>query len=504
MTTGTKATSGRRRGNLRGEQLYLAALKDERLIGQQDAIYFVLRGVGVPVTKEPGQLVPQMTINSAEFPALFMRLRQMEMKAVGKIIILSPKPLAVQEPSISDLPMSQDAEPVDVVQAMETATAPAPLASRPGAPAVLYTSPFFSASMQPSGRRAQYRPTSPEQQVALFDRLALPKHAVSKNSVTAALTKALIADPEAEAREAALRPQRRRAIEEDLQLTVSEGIGFAASTSASVARRVLVERDDEEIEPVWSPKPAKVMASQQQMHHHLLAQPRKKVETYSKSLPCLQRQPTAKCMASQRDLQARVAMLKAHQVAQEEKRIQAEIESHYARDAEIAAKTITKLEAQRKEVIAAWKWRSPGDTKGPFVDAFEHRLRASWQSQPDLTSQGLACHSAPGSPLRCIGQGTSGAPGSPFRGTASGSAFVGAGPQHGLVGWQLARGKSQSPVAGGAAGSTSPLVPHVSAEGFRKSATGAFWGDATRSLSINSAPGRVEAATTALPSISAE
>lgn len=490
-----------RRGNLKGEQLYCASLMDERLMSQEDAIYFVLRGIGVKVSSQSGQPMPEITINSAEMPTLFMRLRKMGMKAHGRIITLSPKPgheeqeaaKALANRSLSEMVVDVEPGSPNMQHGSRALHAPSPpAATRPSAPTLLYTSPCFSAGMQSSGRTA-YRPGSPtaEEQESLFQRLSLPKHAAAKHPFRAAIVNAMNHDPVAEKEQENSTSLFRRSQQDRLATTLSQEIGFSASTSSSTARKKPIMLDCP-WEPEWSPKPAAANAAEQRKLHSIFAQPKQQV-AQSRSLPTLptKMDPSSAGSRAQREFEERRAKLHAHQDAAQQSRLQAELEAQHAREAETIHREIAKLEAQAEAVKAAWDWAPPPDPRKPFARAFEHRLLASFQASPDTKRRDSA-------PAMLADQGE-------HDYMRSSQAFGGVGPQRGMVGWQLAQG--------GADGETSAAAADGGASRGAREATGdddagegAGAAEATEDLAdkkidfddpdreriINSAPGRME------------
>mmetsp|Transcript_11574 Transcript_11574/g.25460 ORF Transcript_11574/g.25460 Transcript_11574/m.25460 type:complete len:402 (-) Transcript_11574:62-1267(-) len=70
------------------ERAIFRALQDPTLYGRNDAVYFILRSLGMPVI--PAQNGFRMEIEAQERPALFVTLRKMGLRSDGKRVVLEP------------------------------------------------------------------------------------------------------------------------------------------------------------------------------------------------------------------------------------------------------------------------------------------------------------------------------------------------------------------------------------------------------------------------------
>mmetsp|Transcript_52478 Transcript_52478/g.147308 ORF Transcript_52478/g.147308 Transcript_52478/m.147308 type:complete len:329 (-) Transcript_52478:23-1009(-) len=174
----------------RSESHLLAAVSDDRLQGREDAIYFVLRGLGVPVSSS-GQAAPYIVVGLAEMPTLFHTLRRMGLPNRGPYITLAPRPstgassrgLERRVSSAPSLPgIAGNAEPHRGRVASS------------GCAEFVDKTASSDLGMSAVDRRnmPSWRSRSPdvENQSAVFDRLALPKHAAKKHPFLMALLEA--------------------------------------------------------------------------------------------------------------------------------------------------------------------------------------------------------------------------------------------------------------------------------------------------------------------------
>lgn len=133
------------------KQLVEALTRDElRIGGSEEAVYFVLRGLGVPVL-EGAALTPRIEVSKSEQPDLGRKLRSLGLKARSGVFTLYPRPRA------DDAPRRKD-----------DADAPK------------------SPSGSPSGSRRLPALRSAQQEAsveALFERLQRPKHAQSERGL---------------------------------------------------------------------------------------------------------------------------------------------------------------------------------------------------------------------------------------------------------------------------------------------------------------------------------
>eukprot|EP00933_Yihiella_yeosuensis_P007491 TRINITY_DN112561_c0_g1_i1.p1 TRINITY_DN112561_c0_g1~~TRINITY_DN112561_c0_g1_i1.p1 ORF type:complete len:350 (-),score=77.19 TRINITY_DN112561_c0_g1_i1:75-1088(-) len=82
------AVAQRNRGN--NDSRLIAALADVRLKGSEQAVYFVLRGLGMKQKEGPNG-VPRLEIFAGKQPQLFNALRRLGLRHDGKRMILEPK-----------------------------------------------------------------------------------------------------------------------------------------------------------------------------------------------------------------------------------------------------------------------------------------------------------------------------------------------------------------------------------------------------------------------------
>jgi len=73
-----------------GDSKLVAALQDVRLKGSGQAVYFTLRGLGMPATEGPGA-IPRIEIYAAKQPQLFAALRRLGLRRDGNRIVVEAK-----------------------------------------------------------------------------------------------------------------------------------------------------------------------------------------------------------------------------------------------------------------------------------------------------------------------------------------------------------------------------------------------------------------------------
>lgn len=83
-------TAATQKSKRKGESRILEALSDVRLKGSQQAVYFTLRGLGMPAIEGPGQ-VPRIEVFAAKQPQLFSALRRLGLRTDGSHIIVEAK-----------------------------------------------------------------------------------------------------------------------------------------------------------------------------------------------------------------------------------------------------------------------------------------------------------------------------------------------------------------------------------------------------------------------------
>lgn len=78
-----------RKATKNADSKYLAALSDVRLEGSNEAVYFVLRGLGMKASPGPNSL-PRIEIMAAQHPRLYAALRRLGLRHLRDTIVLEP------------------------------------------------------------------------------------------------------------------------------------------------------------------------------------------------------------------------------------------------------------------------------------------------------------------------------------------------------------------------------------------------------------------------------
>lgn len=89
-TANVDVTAAPKKPKRKGDSHILEALSDVRLKGSQQAVYFTLRGLGMPAIEGPGQ-VPRIEVFAAKQPQLFSALRRLGLRNDGSHIIVEAK-----------------------------------------------------------------------------------------------------------------------------------------------------------------------------------------------------------------------------------------------------------------------------------------------------------------------------------------------------------------------------------------------------------------------------
>jgi len=308
------------------ERCMLAALMDERLHGQEDAIYFVLRGLGMPVTVSAGIPVsPCIAVPAAQMPSLFCALRRMGIRPNGKTITLAPHAsgghfVGHSKPSSAPRLESEGRSPVQHASLHSTDAA-----GRTGLASSDMLSGAGKASMGKQAYGAQ--PTvavTTIQQGACFERLAQPKHACNKYPFMAALieaTSSLCPDRTAEVASPP-RPVEKLHLSSDRSARRTQHVAageLQAADSRSQSphswREAHSGTNRNEPSQVWLPPPQRANPLSQRSYIDALSKPlTRRLVAHSKSSPHLSGS-TAFGHAAHRDLSMRIAKLRASETA---------------------------------------------------------------------------------------------------------------------------------------------------------------------------------------------
>lgn len=144
---------------------YIAALSDVRLEGSSEAVYFVLRGLGMKASQGPNCL-PRIEVMACQHPKLFAALRRLNLRHVRDTIILEPSGSGPGNPASADRSVERQVR-TDVSPPTDTAH-PAPLLR--GA----------SSSSLAAQQREQRKKRIRDRKAAAIERLAAPKFLSAK------------------------------------------------------------------------------------------------------------------------------------------------------------------------------------------------------------------------------------------------------------------------------------------------------------------------------------
>eukprot|EP00929_Paragymnodinium_shiwhaense_P119555 TRINITY_DN9145_c0_g1_i1.p1 TRINITY_DN9145_c0_g1~~TRINITY_DN9145_c0_g1_i1.p1 ORF type:complete len:1168 (-),score=419.89 TRINITY_DN9145_c0_g1_i1:218-3721(-) len=86
----------------KAESKLVAAVSDKRLRGRDEAVYYILRGMGMPVLYDKHDF-PRIEVVASKYKALFVALKRLGIRSDGATIIVEPRPQATKA--------SEDASP---------------------------------------------------------------------------------------------------------------------------------------------------------------------------------------------------------------------------------------------------------------------------------------------------------------------------------------------------------------------------------------------------------
>eukprot|EP00440_Ansanella_granifera_P060194 gb/GFBE01065239.1/.p1 GENE.gb/GFBE01065239.1/~~gb/GFBE01065239.1/.p1 ORF type:complete len:389 (+),score=75.91 gb/GFBE01065239.1/:1-1167(+) len=291
-----------------GDSRLLAALTDVRLKGSQQAVYFTLRGLGMPAIEGPG-CIPRIEVFAAKQPQLFVALRRLGLRHDGNRIVVEAK---------------EDQSPVD------RASMPLPGGKLSASCSELRRPSGLSECDEKGRNSLRGGSLSAAEHEEFFERMSWPKGVGKKGPYMSALSDA--------AESLGLVPPRSR--EEALKTSTSPK-GQQASSQRGSRDRAKGEHDDRsppasppsrsstsalpDIPSWWKMSKPRADPAEQKTYCSQLAKPRER-STRSKVLPIIfgPRQQTAEGSAAERHFLARFSRLQAAQQMREAKRDQEE------------------------------------------------------------------------------------------------------------------------------------------------------------------------------------
>ncbi|CAE8640971.1 unnamed protein product [Polarella glacialis] len=294
-----RATAGRHKGN--PDSRLLAALSDARLKGHEQAVYFTLRGLGMPAIEGPGS-APRIEVFAAQQPQLFSALRRLGLRHDGKRLVIEPR----EELMGTDADRSPGHSPAG--QRAPSSSSPdlrgsrlSPLAGvleedEKGGGAALGASQSLSRSLSSSfgssRRRRKFPRPSAAEHDEFFEKMAWPKDIGGRQPFWSQLLA-----------ETQLPP-----------LGSPTGSDGAASRSRSAGSwgagsNEFYEEEEEVVPLPWIPLPKRQTLEEQRRYSSMLSAPLLRCTRKKLSRPVLSG-PTPAGLAAQRDFIARLAKVK--------------------------------------------------------------------------------------------------------------------------------------------------------------------------------------------------
>lgn len=304
----------------RSEQQILAALeRDQRLQGDEEAVYFVLRGLGLPVTTGPRQQ-PKICISAEKMPRLFAALKRLDLRVDGRCIVVEPRS---SQPGALERSRSAPAGPRSVSGAHRSGKATSASGHLPRG--FVDLDGTMASALAPSSQRRRKMPTAAEHQ-DYIERLALPKEFSKRGPFVAAVAEEM-AEPagspssalDATPPQTASKPRRARPAASELAplpsgkaVAFEEAMGWGPSPIEG--GEACLSFLEEAIGPPdwWRMSSGRIVnATEQRSYCHKLSRPKRKVATAPVSMDPRPLGPTRRGLAAQRDLLARLAELRA-------------------------------------------------------------------------------------------------------------------------------------------------------------------------------------------------
>eukprot|EP00927_Polykrikos_kofoidii_P074307 TRINITY_DN70295_c0_g1_i1.p1 TRINITY_DN70295_c0_g1~~TRINITY_DN70295_c0_g1_i1.p1 ORF type:complete len:461 (-),score=61.65 TRINITY_DN70295_c0_g1_i1:221-1603(-) len=287
------------------ESQFMAAVMERRLaMCHQEAVYYMLRGLGMPVTGRSGQL-PRIQVPAAKYPTLFTALKRLGLKPTGDRFIIEPradsdqveeKPGRFQKSQFSSTGGESSCSAGGAV--VFNATRNLGVFTKPKDVRVMSRPGIAGDTSSHSGRR----PPKEDELEAMFSRLAMPKQAQSRAFVIDAIAEARD-KAEAETDEVVTPPRRTRGLQP------SQARPFGGTIPA----RLRPSQPEEAMDPPgWFKGPARFDPTEQRALSDRLARPKslnRKPRTAATMPPNTVMSAAGK--AARRDLFKRLAKVEA-------------------------------------------------------------------------------------------------------------------------------------------------------------------------------------------------